>query len=132
MSFTHVVTRSYRDSSGNSLVKAESITNNTESTYSDSIPDSTSNAEVDMVLTVANLKSICINSSAAITIKTNSTSSPDDTLVLVAGGQCIVWSLATDGTAKRPLTANTTKFYITNASGGPAQVDIRILADQTP
>ena len=131
MSFTHTLTRAYRDTSGNSITFAENVVNNTENNFEDSFADSTTNGEIDWVQVRSKLKSLCFSCDRAVTLKTNSTSAPDDTITLVAG-QAIVWSLASDLLARCPISADVTKIYITNASGASCTFKIRALADTTP
>ncbi len=71
MSFTHTISRSYRDSSGTPITSTEVITSNNEGNYDDSIADSSSNFEVDLSLTLSVLKSLSISSDKVISIKTN-------------------------------------------------------------
>lgn len=75
MSFTHTVSRSYRDSSGTPITSTETVVSNTEGNYDDTIPDSTTNMEVDLVLNRALLQSLSLFSSNAVSIKTNGTGS---------------------------------------------------------
>lgn len=90
---------------------------------------SAANVEVDIDFAFARLKSIYILSDAAITIKTNSSSSPDDTLTLVAN-QPLLWT-AVDA-AGNPFDTDVTRFFLTNGTTGVATVKIRTLYDSTP
>lgn len=93
------------------------------------IADSTTDGEVVAALDVSALKSLMILSDQNVTIETNDGSSADDTLTLV-GGEPLVWW---DGCGYScPLTADVTAFYITNASGATANVQMRFLSDPTP
>ena len=68
-----------------------------------------------------------INSDQAISIKTNSTSAPQDTFSLVAT-QVKIWTLATDLIAACPFAGDVTAIYITNSSGATANIKIRAIA----
>lgn len=93
------------------------------------IPDATTNKEVDVAFALAKLKAIYLYASQDVTVKTNSTGSPDDTISLVAE-KPLVWY--TGGSFANPFTADVTKLYITNASGSDATVRLRALVDVTP
>ncbi len=131
MPFSHTITRAYRDSSGTSITATETVTSNEERSYDDSVADGQTAFQVDISLVRSTLKALSIYSDRAVTIKTNSSSSPTDTITLVAG-QNLVWSLATDGLSKCPISASVTALYIANASGAAASVKIRSLSDATP
>ncbi len=70
MSFTHVVTRAYRDSSGTSITSTESPSANSEENYDGTISIA-SNVEVDWAVTRANLVSMSIFCADVLTFKTN-------------------------------------------------------------
>lgn len=93
------------------------------------VPASTTNKEVNIDLDVSELKTLMITSDVAITIKTNSTGSPDDTLTVPADTP-VMWGATTGITC--PLTVDVTKIYITNATLGAATVKIRTGYDATP
>jgi hypothetical protein len=129
MSITHTVTRSYKDQSSSSLTLTETVTDNTENNLDDSIAVAVNVAKV-WNCTRANLKSLCFYSDLGVTIKTNSSGSPTDTIVL-APGQSLVWTLQTDTLAKCPLSADVTGgIFVTNAASGPARLAIRSVAHQ--
>lgn len=130
MSFTHVITRGYRDSSGKTIQSTETNTGNAESNFDQQVAGSTTNGEYTFLITQADLVSCCIFSDQAVTIKTNSSGSPQDTIALEAG-QNIVWDLAFDGGGKIPFAGNVTSIFITNAGSTPANVSIRCLETLT-
>jgi len=78
---------------------------------------STTNYEVDCVLTRAQIKAISMQSIGGdLTIKTNSTSAPGDTVTMTAG-QVWLWS-STAGVGTDPFpTADVTKLYLTTTAG---------------
>lgn len=116
MSLTHTVTRAYRDSSGNSITSTENVTDDAENNLDIAVAISTTNLSVHWVTIVLQLKSLSISCDQALTIKTNSSGSPADTITLLAG-QNLIWSHATDGDAKNPLQTDVTGLFLTNASG---------------
>jgi hypothetical protein len=88
------------------------------------------NYEVDMPITKANVLAIGFHSTQNVTIKTNSTSAPVDTIV-VAKNVPILYSV-NEPAAGIPISADVTKFYITNASGFDAVVAIGVAEKQAP
>ena len=108
----------------------ESVTGDGQVAYDGSIAASGTNIEIDIAFAFANVKSFVIYSSQAMTVKTNSSTVPDDTLAIAAGGQ-LVWN--TNDVAVCPFTADVTKLFVTNASSTTAAtLRIRVLLDVTP
>ncbi len=126
MPFIHTITRGYRDSSGRTIQSSEPTNGNTESNFDGQVAGTTTNHEVDFLLTQATLQSCCIFCDQAITIKTNSSSMPQETITLAAG-QNLVWDLVFDGIGKIPFSGNVTKLFITNSGSSAANVSIRAL-----
>ncbi len=78
----------------------------------------------------ASVKSFFLMSTAAITVETNATDhAGGDTITLVANVPYI-WTTDSYNTFK--ITANVTKFYITNASGATATIYCSVVHDSTP
>lgn len=126
MPFVHRITRSYTDSSGRQLQSSEPNTGNTESNFDGQVAGSTTNHEFDFLLTASALQSCCLFCDQAITIKTNSSSMPQETITL-AGGQNIIWDLTFDGSGKIPFAGNVTKIFVSNAGSVAANLSIRAL-----
>lgn len=122
--FTHTTGITYKSDAGTITSTTETFTGDIESDYDGVIPPSTTNAEVDIAVTQANIQSMVLFSNVATTLKVNSSSSPVDTIVLPAGGQ-VVWNK--NHPEACPLTADVTKIFITNANVTPATVKIRVL-----
>lgn len=129
MAFTHVFTRACRDSSGVPITSTESIVNDSELNFDGTVAASSTNVEIDWTVTVANLKSIAINCDQPVTIKTNSSGSPQETITLIAG-QVMIWTLATDGAGHVPFAGDVTKLFVTNVTTSIASFKIRALAHQ--
>jgi len=91
------------------------------------IPASTNNYELVIAFPYATISSVYILSDKALTVKTNSSGSPDDTIAIAAAKP-----LAYYGSGTNPFTANVTKLYITNAGGTAADFKIRVGYDGTP
>lgn len=125
MAFTHVKGVTYKNDAGTIASVTNTYTGNAEANLELSVAASTTNGEHDLVFTAASIVSLCIYATAALTIKTNSTSAPDDTIALAAG-EAITW--ASGDSATSPFTVDVTKLYITNASSTVAStLKIRVL-----
>lgn len=124
--FSHTVTRGYRDSSGVTIQSTETISASAENNLDVAVTHSTTNIERDWTMVAANLKSICIDCDIAVTIKTNSSGSPQETITLIAG-QNLIWTLGTDGAGKIPFSGDVTKLFITAGSGADGTLKIRAL-----
>lgn len=100
-------------------------------TFQKIIPAGTTNGRFKVPITEASLKAIAISASKACTIKTNSTSAPDDTIVLAAGiGKS--WFTG-DPTGAKLITADVTDLYITPTSGTEAPlIKLQVGSDATP
>jgi len=129
MAFTHTTTIGYKSDAGTITSTSEVLTGDGEANYDGVIPGGTTNAEVDLVAAHANIRSMVLFSNVATTVKVNSSSAPDDTINLPAGGQ-VVWN--TNHPEACPFTVDVTKLFITNAGAAAATVKIRILLDSTP
>lgn len=128
---THTRNIRYSTDEGRLTDTDEPITGDGEQAYDGVIPTSgTPNVEVDLAFPFANVKSMVIYSAQAMTIKSNSTSVPDDTFTVPAGKQ-LAWN--TNDIAACPFTVDVTKLYLTNGSATLTSiVKIRILLDVTP
>jgi len=127
--FTHTTGITYKSDAGTITSTTETFTGDGEANYDGVIPGGTTNAEVDVAAAHANILSMVLFSNVATTIKVNSSSAPDDTINLPAGGQ-VVWN--TNHPEACPFTVDVTKLFITNGGAGAATVKVRILLDSTP
>lgn len=116
-------------SGGNTDTYQQTITAGSLKDLQESIPDSSTDLAVAFTLDYSACKYLLIYSDAAVTIKTNSSSTPDDTLAVPAG-KPYVWA---DGMLHTLLiTADITGLFVTNSSGGAAALRIVALEDPTP
>jgi hypothetical protein len=129
MALTHKVGVVYSSDAGTITNTTDTYTGDGEANYDGSIATGVTNGEIDIALDVSAIKAMVMYSTQALTVKTNSTSAPDNTISLAAGKQ-LVWT--TDHLDACPLTADVTKFYVTNDSGSTATVKFRFLVDVTP
>lgn len=90
------------------------------------IPASTTNQEITLGIDVSELTMIAISSDVALTIKTNDSGSPDDTLN-IAAGVAYVWGTGDYNTLL--LTADVTSIFVTNAALVDANLKIIALVD---
>lgn len=129
VSFTDKLTVSY---TGNGTAVTSAIISKTadaDAGFDNTIADGTTNGEVDVAFTVSGLAMCILTSDRAVTVKTNSTGSPQETINLAAGAPLIYYS---GGPWAIPFAGAVTKMYISNASGGAAHVQFRALYDSTP
>ena len=75
------------------------------------VPASSTDYEIDVTMTFANAKAYAIVANKDCTVKTNSTSSPAETLTLKAN-QALVWC-ENDPAASHFLSVTLTKIYVT-------------------
>lgn len=85
--------------------------------------------EVIMTFLFAGLQMILITVDGDLTLKTNSSGSPDETLALKSG---IPFFWQKNSGVVNPFSHDCTKFYFVNAAGVNVNVKIRTLFDATP
>lgn len=81
--------------------------------------------QYDMVIDVSTIQSLCIESTTAMTLETNNSGTPADTISLTAN-KAVVWNTqiqSTLGTAC-PLTTDVTSLFVTNAAIGDLKIYI--------
>jgi hypothetical protein len=97
--------------------------------YAEVIPGDSTHLEVACVIDVSELKGLYIKCARALTIKTNNSGSPDNTITLAAD-EPVVW--ASGNNIDCPLTADVTKIFVTLAAGSDATLEMEVLVDPTP
>lgn len=125
MSITHTITRSYNDGTrvlSGTVTETAGQANNID----ESIPIAT-NTQVAFAFTKTKLMSICILSDQDVTIKTNSTGSPAETLTILANKPWM-WDEG-DAYFANPFSTNVTTIYVTSAA--IARLQIASLIDPT-
>lgn len=121
MSVKHTYTTSIKNDSGAAVVTDNPvvIAGNAEHNFSITVPPLTT-VEVDMPVTVADILSGFLTTDKAVTIKTNSVTTPIQTFTLQDKGvgltSSLAWNNQMPATATNPFTTNITKFFVTNAS----------------
>jgi hypothetical protein len=122
--FTHTLGTSYHTDAGTIASVTAIYVADSESNLDDTVPGSTTNKEFDLSITKSDVVSMIMYSNQAVTIKTNSSSSPSDTISL-ATNMPLVWN--TDSPVAIPLAGPVTKIYVTNAGVTAAALKIRVL-----
>lgn len=93
------------------------------------VPGSTSNLEVLANIDVSALALVFVTSDQTVTLKTNSSSAPDETITLTQD-KPLVWYTGCGWT--NPFATDITALYLTRATAGNAAVKIRYGYDATP
>jgi hypothetical protein len=129
MPITHSIR--YQFSQGNdTLTGSKSYTDDAAISQSFSVAGGTTNALVALALDVSQAKSIYLQATGgALTLKTNSSSTPDATVAL-PDGLPVVWT--TDSGTTNPFgSTDITALYVTNATANAVALEMRILFDPT-
>ena len=122
--FNHQITSTYATDEGNAISAVSKYTGTTEVAYDGTVAATTDLQEVDIAWIRANVHALLLYSSQALTIKTNVSGAPIDTIVLAAG-QAIVWG--TDHAEANPVAHDVTKLFLSNDTANIAIVKIRVL-----
>lgn len=128
MSLSKTVSITYPLNGGsNTRDKVHTGSSNIE--VSESIADGQTAKAITLAIDVSAVSLLVIYSDKDITIKTNSSGSPDDTLT-VSAGVPLIWYTGCGTTFF--LGTDTTVIYVANASGSEAALQISGLQDATP
>jgi hypothetical protein len=99
------------------LTAQQTVTDNEEIVLGNVFAPATVNAETDIAITRASIKSLVIQATGGdLTIKTNSSGAPADTLVMTAG-QVLLWSSVASIGTNPFATADITKFFFSSTAG---------------
>jgi len=130
MSYTHGLRTTWTDGAATLGANVEQ-TNEGQITHNVTLAASASLVEVTVAFTQAQLRSIFILSNLTVTMRTNSSSSPVETITIQAN-KPFTWQFAGYGTI--PFSAaGVTRLFFSNAdSVSSASVNIRVLIDATP
>jgi hypothetical protein len=123
--FNHSITHGYTDDGGNVFNSIIKFTGQTEAGYDGTIAANATDFLIDIAFPITGLQSLCIWSDTNLTVKTNSSSSPVQTIALLANVP-ISWGAGTGATD--PITAAVTSLYVTNATANPAKFKVRALS----
>lgn len=114
MSVTQTTSVKTASGDGGSVSGQYTETGTSELAISENYPAGSTNTQFTIAFNYANIQNLELVSSQDMTIKTNSSGSPDNTFSLKANNP-LVWSKSGAYFAN-PFTANVTKFYITCAT----------------
>jgi hypothetical protein len=128
MSITHTIGTTWENGTAGVSTRKQ-ITSDSEINVDVVIASATTNGQIVCAIDISELKSIVLNSTKDVTVKTNDGSSPDDTFTLKANNP-LVWN--SESPTANPFSADITDLYVTNASGADATVQVRALLDVTP
>lgn len=93
------------------------------------VPDSTTDMEIAIGITVAQIKACIVQTDADITLETNSGSAADETLALVEN---VGYSWCDNSLDTCQFATDIVSVFLTNASGAAASVRLSFLLDATP
>ncbi len=124
MAYTHKITTGYTSDMGAISSTVETFVGSAQVGVDVAVVAGAVNALEAIAITQANIVSVCIVSDKALTLKTNSSGSPQETLSLVAGSQ-VVWT--TNSTHACPFSDDITAFYLSNAGVAPARFRVECL-----
>jgi hypothetical protein len=124
MSFTHTLTQGYATNVGTVATATLSFTGDAEDDLDVAVPASTTNQTYAMTINKTAVQSMLIYCDQSATIKTNSATSPQDTISLSAGVP-VIWN--TSSGATEPISGNVTSLYVTNSNSVTANLKIRVL-----
>lgn len=131
MAITHRIGTTYNGGAGQMASVSRTFTGGGELRVYEPIPAASTDLAVAFAVDREAIVSLAIYCNKAVTIKTNSSSSPTDTIALAAG-QLIVWGDDEDALADMVFTADVTALYVTNAGASEATLRIEALTDVTP
>ncbi len=102
---------------GQSVLKLDkAVINGGVAIYDEDTPlPANATTQVALAFPIANLKGLMISSEQTCTLKTNSSGSPADTLILTAGMPAIIWT--NDMPTACPLGTAVTSLYFVVAAG---------------
>ena len=124
MSVTHTIRPSVASSAGGAVSGSYTETGTTETSIDQAYPAASTNVLQACAFTISGLQSIILLSSQDMTIKTNSSGAPANTIALKAGVP-LVWSI-TPGNFANPSTVNVTAFYVTCVNAATLKAKILV------
>jgi hypothetical protein len=106
-----------------------SLSDSASLTIDEAVTASTTDQLIACTISTAAISGLWIESDQAVTVETNNSTTPVDTIALLAN-QPLVWQ--ENDYYSLPLTADVTALYVTNAGASSANVKFRFLFDSTP
>lgn len=128
MAATHTVSTNYNHGS-DSITSTGTYTGTGVIEIVGETVGASSTVQFTCTIDVSAITNIVALSDSVVTIKTNSSGAPDDTIALKAGVPYI-WNA--DAYFTNLFTTDVTTIYVQNATGSAASFDLRVLYDSTP
>jgi hypothetical protein len=122
--FTHNITTQYSDNAGLVTMQANPYNGQTQAAFDGTIAANTTNQLVSISWPVTGMQSVLLSSNVNLTVLTNSTTTPGQTINLLANIP-IVWGPQQGGA--NPITVAVTALYVTNGTANPATFKVRAL-----
>ena len=127
MAFTHTPGYTYKTDAGQLISVSKAYTGNEETDFDGVVAANAVNQQETLNITVANVIALMLYSDQQVTLKTNNSGAPQDTITLKAGIP-IIWT--SDSWDAKPFVGNVTNMFFTNSGATPANVKIRFLSNQ--
>jgi hypothetical protein len=122
--FTHTITTNYADNAGVVVAQPNAYTGQTNASYDGTIAANATDFLIDMAWPLTGMQALLIWSDTNLTVKTNSNTTPVQTIA-VSANVPIKWGALEGNT--NPITAAVTSLYVTNATANPAKFKVRAL-----
>lgn len=129
MSVTHSITYTHNRGVGTDEKVKTSVVAEGEINIDVDVPDGSTDFEIAFAVTRDALLSLFIIADGTLTLKTNDSGAPDDTLSLTAQ-QIIAWNSHSLGSD--PFAEDVTVLFATNAGDAPVNLKIFAAVDATP
>ena len=113
---------------GSAISKTKSVTDEGDITLEVAVADGQTNKLVACELDVSQCKALVLFASVAMTLKTNNSSTPADTIALPAGIPLVYGG---DAEETNPLGTDVTALYLTNSSGSDGTFQFKAIFDAT-
>lgn len=123
MAFTTYVTSTVTQGTF-TISNTDSYTTDQVSKIQESVPTGTADQEISLAIDISKLKAFSMQASQAMTVKTNSSGSPQETFTLAAGTPVVF----VDGDTAI-FAGDVTSLFITNASGSLATFNLVAAVD---
>jgi|GEM_PF-2354798 len=111
--FTHSITKGYKSDEGSITSVVSSITGDAEVGVESTLAVGATNTHFAIAVTKTQILAMVLYCSTSCTVKTNSSSSPQDTIAIAAGAQIVYEGSGASG-AVIPFASDVTGFYVTN------------------
>lgn len=125
---TDNLTFTYSDG-GTPITVTVSISDGVRNTFNTALTANMTNVQKNWTCDVSELKSLVIFSDFGVTIETNDSGTPTDTITVTAN-KPVFWYTGCGLTC--PITADVTTIYLTTGAGAGGTLRIRKLEDETP